>query len=261
MLLSLTPGVIFTQEAFGPGGFSGTRGWDVNNAYKINGARTGQNLFLLNGAPISDKDGNWQLAPNVEAVQEFKVMTNTYDASYGRFGGGVVNTTIKGGSNSWHGDVFDYFRNAVLDANRTENKQTTPNTVRPAHNQHQFGGVVGGAIRKNKDFIFGSFEGWREVQPASVISSVPAAGLIDGQHFSNYGYQIFDPMTSRDCVAPANCRGSAYIRDPFPGNVHSGEPHQPGCAEGALVFPRRQRPQSERVELQLLHQHQRPLPL
>jgi hypothetical protein len=219
MLMSLTPGVMFTQEAFGPGGFSGTRGWDVNNAYKINGARTGQNLFLLNGAPISDKDGNWQLAPNVEAVQEFKVMTNTYDASYGRFGGGVVNTTIKGGSNDWHGDVFDYFRNAVLDANRSENKQTTPNTRRPAHNQHQFGGVIGGAIRKNKDFIFGSFEGWREVQPASVISSVPAPGLIDGQHFTDYGYQVYDPMTSRDCVAPTNCRGSAYIRDPFPGNV------------------------------------------
>src|SRR3954447_11996258 len=88
---------------------------------------TSTSQFLLNGAPISDKDGNWQLAPNVEAVQEFKVMTNTYDASYGRFGGGVVNTTIKGGSNDFHGDVFDYFRNAVLDANRTENKQTTPN--------------------------------------------------------------------------------------------------------------------------------------
>ncbi len=219
MLLSLTPGVIFTQEAFGPGGFSGTRGWDANNSYKINGARTGQNLFLLNGAPISDNNGTWQLAPNVEAVQEFKVMTNTYDASYGRFGGGVVNTTIKSGNNNWHGDVFDYFRNSVLDANRTENKQTTPNTPRPAHNQHQFGGVVGGAIRKDKDFVFGSFEGWREVQPASVISSVPPPNLADGQHFSDYGYMIYDPMTSRDCAAPANCRGSAYIRDLFPGNV------------------------------------------
>jgi Carboxypeptidase regulatory-like domain len=219
MLLSLTPGVMYTTETFGPGGNSGTRGWDTTNAYKINGARTGQNLFLLNGAPISDNNGTWQLAPNVEAVQEFKVMTNTYDSSYGRFGGGVVNTTIKGGSNDWHGDVFDYFRNAVLDANRTENKQTTPNTKRPAHNQHQFGGVVGGAIRKNKDFIFGSFEGWREVQPASVVSSVPAPGLIDGQHFADYGYLIYDPMTSHDCVAPTNCRGSAYIRDLFPGNV------------------------------------------
>jgi hypothetical protein len=106
--------VLFTQEGFGPSGFSGTRGWDVNNKYKINGAREGQNVFLLNGAPISNNDGTWQLAPNVEAVQEFKVMTNTYDAQYGRFGGGVVNTTVKSGTSDWHGDVFEYFRNKFL---------------------------------------------------------------------------------------------------------------------------------------------------
>ncbi len=216
-LLGLTPGVIFTNEAFGPGGHSGQRGWDVTNSYKINGARPGQNLFLLNGAPISDNNGTWQLAPNVEAVQEFKVMTNTYDAAYGRFGGGVVNTTIKGGSSEWHGNVFEYFRNTVLDANRTENKQK--NTARPKHNQHQFGGVVGGPIRKDKDFVFFSFEGFREIQPASVISSVPAPGLADGQHFSDYGIKIYDPMTTRPCLATDNCRGSAYIRSPFPGNV------------------------------------------
>src|SRR5688500_6227207 len=69
MLMSLTPGVLFTQEAFGPSGYSGTRGWDTSNAYRINGARAGQNLFLLNGAPISDAGGTWQVAPNVEAVQ------------------------------------------------------------------------------------------------------------------------------------------------------------------------------------------------
>src|SRR5262245_17465564 len=128
MLLSLTPGVVFTQETFGPNGFSGTRGWDTNNSYKINGARTGQNLFLLNGAPISDNNGTWQVAPNVEAVQEFKVMTNTYDSSYGRFGGGVVNTTLKSGTNNWNGNVFDYFRNAVFDANYFQNNaQASPN--------------------------------------------------------------------------------------------------------------------------------------
>lgn len=219
MLMSLTPGVIYTTEAFGPGGNSGTRGWDTTNAYKINGARAGQNLFLLNGAPISDAGGTWQVAPNVEAVQEFKVMTNTYDASYGRFGGGVVNTTIKSGQNRWRGNVFDYFRNAVLDANRTENKQPTPNKPRPAHNQHQFGGTFGGPIRADKDFLFTSFEGWREVQPAAVISSVPVTALRDGQHFTQFGYNVYDPLTSAVCAAPNSCQGSAYIRQPFPGNV------------------------------------------
>src|SRR3954471_15275101 len=121
MLMALTPGVVFTQEQFGASGFSGTRGWDVNSNFKINGARTGENLFLLNGAPISNKDGSFQVAPNIEAIQEFKVMTNTYDASFGRFGGGVVNTTLKSGGNAWHGDLFEFFRNRVLDANTFQN--------------------------------------------------------------------------------------------------------------------------------------------
>jgi hypothetical protein len=237
MLMSLTPGVLYTTEAFGPGGNSGTRGWDTTNAYKINGARSGQNLFLLNGAPISDAGGTWQVAPNVEAVQEFKVMTNTYDASYGRFGGGVVNTTIRSGANQWKGNVFDYFRNAVLDANRTENKQPTPNKQRPAHNQHQFGGVIGGPIRKDKDFIFGSFEGWREVQPAAVISSVPQMALRDGQHFTQFGYTVYDPMTSSVCAAPNNCQGSAYIRQPFAGNVIPQSRISPVAQKVLSYFP------------------------
>ncbi len=241
MLMSLTPGVLFTQEAFGPSGFSGTRGWDVNSSYRINGARSGQNLFLLNGAPISDPGGSWQIAPNVEAVQEFKVMTNTYDASYGRFGGGVVNTTIKSGANAWHGNVFDYFRNAVLDANRTENKQI--NKPRPAHNQHQFGGVISGAIRQDKDFIFGSFEGWREVQPSSVISNVPHPALRDGD-FSDYTsasgqkYAIYDPMTSRPCTpADGNCRNSPYIRQAFGGNAIPKSRISPVGAKVMEYFP------------------------
>jgi hypothetical protein len=148
MLMSLTPGVTFTQEQFGSSGFSGTRGWDVNSSYKINGARAGggMNMFLLNGAPITDNtNGQWQLAPNVEAIEEFKVMTNTYDATFGRFAGGVVNTTIKSGSNRWHGDVFEYWRNRILDANNFQNN--VAGIRKGFHNQHQFGGVVGGPIR------------------------------------------------------------------------------------------------------------------
>ncbi len=217
MLLSLTPGVIFTQEQFGASGFSGTRGWDVNSNYKINGARTGQNLFLLNGAPISDQGGMWQLAPNVEAVEEFKVMTNTYDASYGRFGGGVVNTTLRSGGNSWHGNVFEYFRNRGLgDANSFQNNYTGAKVG--FHNQHQFGGIVGGPIRKEKDFVFFSFEGWQEVVPFPALSSVPPLALRDGQHFTDFGYRIYDPLTRHPCVAPEPCGGQAFISNPFPDN-------------------------------------------
>src|SRR5579885_1013746 len=218
MLMALTPGVIFTQEQFGAQGFSGTRGWDVNNKYRINGGREGESQFLLNGAPISDKDGNWQLAPNVEAVQEFKVMTNTYDAQFGRFTGGIVNTTLKSGTNEWHGDVFEYFRNSVLDANTTQNNQAGQG--RGKHNQHQFGGVVGGPIRKDKDFIFYSQESWREVVPFGIISNTVPMDLRDGQHFTDFGYKIYDPLTTHDCGAPNEpCSRAIYYRDPFPGNV------------------------------------------
>src|SRR2546425_406647 len=89
-LLDLTPGVKFTQSTFGPGGFSGTRGWDETNQYSINGVSGLYNQFTLNGAPItqqtSTNTGQWEIAPNVDAVHEFKIMTNTYDAQYGRAG-------------------------------------------------------------------------------------------------------------------------------------------------------------------------------
>ena len=235
MLMSLTPGVVFTQEQFGASGFSGTRGWDVNSSYKINGARTGENLFLLNGAPISNNGGSWQIAPNVEAVQEFKVMTNTYDASYGRFGGGVVNTTLKSGTKEWHGDVFDYWRNRLFDANTFQNN--TQGLLKGFHNQHQFGGVVGGPIRKEKDFIFFSFEGWQEVVPFPALSSTPPVELRDGQHFTQFGYKIFDPLTTHPCVAPEPCQGQVYIANPFPNNVIPQSRISPVGAKILSYFP------------------------
>ena len=216
MLMALTPGVIFTQEQFGANGFSGTRGWDTNGNYKINGGRPGTNQFLLNGAPISTF-GSWQVAPNVEAIQEFKVQTNTYDAQYGRTGGGTVNTTLKSGGKDWHGDVFDYWRNRVLDANTFQNN--AGRAPRGFHNQHQFGGVVGGPVRKNKDFLFFSQESWREVVPFPLVTSVPPLDLRDGQHFTNYNVKIFDPLTTRPCNSTNNCpSGVQYVRDAFPDN-------------------------------------------
>ena len=236
MLMALTPGVVFTQEQFGASGFSGTRGWDTNSSYKINGARTGENLFLLNGAPISDNGGSWQVAPNVEAVQEFKVMTNTYDSSYGRFGGGVVNTTLRSGGNGWHGDVFEYWRNRVLDANNFQNN--TQGLKKGYHNQHQFGGVVGGPVRKDKDFVFGSFEGWQEVVPFPALSSTPPVILRDGQHFSDLGYKIFDPLTTHVCNAATEpCRGQANIADPFTGNVIPQSRISPAGAKILSYYP------------------------
>jgi hypothetical protein len=217
MLMALTPGVIFTQEQFGANGFSGTRGWDMNGSYRINGGRSGTNQFLLNGAPISTT-GSWQVALNVEAIQEFKVMTSTYDAQYGRTGGGHVNTTMKSGTNDWHGTGFDFFRNSVLDANTYQNNlQGAP---RGKHNQHQFGGTIGVPIRKDKDFLFFSDESWREVVPFPLVTSAPPADLRDGGGWDKYTIKLFDPLTTRDCASSDNCiSGGTRVRQAFPGNM------------------------------------------
>lgn len=220
MLMALTPGVVFTQEEFGATGFSGTRGWDVNGSYKINGGKSGTNQFLLNGAPISTT-GSWQLAPNVEAIQEFKVMTNTYDAQYGRTGGGTVNTTLKSGGNEWHGSVFEFLRNDKLDANTTQNNRV--GAPRGKHITHQFGGVVGGPIRKDKDFVFFSLEMFREIVPFPVVTDTVPLDLRDGKNFTKYGIKVYDPLTVRLCrpgidtPAGTPCQGT-YIRDQFPNN-------------------------------------------
>ena len=220
MLMDLTPGVIFTQEQFGVSGYSGTRGWDVSGAYVMNGGVTGSNQFLLNGAPIS-LTGTWQIAPNMEAIQEFKVMTNTYDAQYGRTGGGTVNTTVKAGTNAWHGSVFEYLRNSILDSNVTQNNRV--GAPRGKHITNQFGSTLGGAMRRDKDFFFASFEGFRERVPFPNVLNTPPLDVRDGQHFSQWGFTVFDPLTVHTCVKGVDTSGgncsTTYIRNPFPGNV------------------------------------------
>jgi hypothetical protein len=219
MLMDLAPGVLFTQEQFGSSGFSGTRGWDVNGSYVMNGGVQGTNSFSLNGAPIS-LTGSWQVAPNVDAIQEFKVMVNTYDAAIGRTGGGSVNTTLKSGSNATHGTLFEFMRNSVLDANYTQNNQV--GAPRGKHITNQYGGTLGTALHKDRDFVFFSFEGFRERVPFPVVAGVPPLDLRDGQHFTAYGMTINDPLTGHTCVNKVDVSGtcaSTYIRTPFPGNV------------------------------------------
>jgi hypothetical protein len=131
--------------------------------------------------------------------------------------GGTVNTTLKSGGKDWHGDVFDYWRNRILDANTFQNN--AGGKERGFHNQHQFGGVAGGPIRKDKDFIFFSQESWREVVPFPLVTSVPPLDIRDGQHFSNYGVKVFDPLTTRPCTAADNCpSGVQNVRSAFPDN-------------------------------------------
>jgi Carboxypeptidase regulatory-like domain/TonB-dependent Receptor Plug Domain len=224
-LLDLTPGVKFTQTTFGPGGFSGTRGWDETNQYSINGVSGLYNQFTLNGAPItqqtSTNTGQWEVAPNVDAVHEFKIMSNTYDAQYGRAGGGTINTIIKNGTKDFHGTAFDFWRNDVLDANTFQ--LNARNTLRQRHNQHQFGGTFGGPIPKaNNTFFFFSFEGWREILPNGFVSSTPANdvrpkpdGSVDFRQYFASQLPLCSGSVTTNCYNPNGTSPRGGIYDPL----------------------------------------------
>jgi len=229
-LLGTTPGSQFLQNQFGAQGYSGTRAWDVSNNYTLGGGVQGYQQFTLNGTNITNQNngsqGTWQLAPNVDALQEVNVMTTTYDARYGRTGGGTVNMVTKSGTNGYHGDAYEYFENGVLNANNFENNL---NGLRRQNlHQNQFGGTFGGPIKKDKIFFFGSFEEYLEGIPFTTVTSVPPAYLRPSSanggavNFSQTGYTIYDPATTVCTVAGGsigNCPGNAYSRQEFPNNT------------------------------------------
>ncbi|UWZ85833.1 TonB-dependent receptor [Occallatibacter riparius] len=225
-LLSLTPGV----KGSDPG--TQASGLNESNGYSINGNWGNYNQFSLNGAPVSQQNGGgsgtWNISPSVDAVEEFKVMTNTYDAQYGRTNGGTVNTILKSGTSQYHGTAFDYWRNAVLDTNRFDLKQA--GVPKQAHNLHQFGGTVGGPVpglRKNTFFFF-SWESWREARPGSVTENTITSDMLPGSDgsvdLSNYlaaigaTNGIYDPLTTY-CVTEGSNGCSKWARQQFPGNV------------------------------------------
>ena len=135
----------------------------------------------------------------------------------------------------------NYYRNAAFDANTTQNNLNAAKKAK--HNQFQFGGVAGGPIRKDKDFIFGSFEGWREITPFGRISDVPPMAMRDGQHFTDYGIKIFDPLTAHRCDAATEaCRGSISARrleqHLHPQSVPRAMPFRPAASARSGRSPR-----------------------
>ncbi|MGP8251581.1 MAG: carboxypeptidase regulatory-like domain-containing protein [Terracidiphilus sp.] len=263
MLIGTTPGSQFTQTTFGPNGFSGTRGWDVTNAYimgggaptgNFTGALGGFNQFTLDGTNITQQTtynnqnaGAWNVAPNVDAIEEVNMMVSNYDVRYSRTGGGTINVVTKSGTNSFHGDVYEFYEGALLNANRLDNiDQGIP---KQGMVQNQFGATFGGPIVRNKVFFFGSYEGYRESIAGSITTSVPPAylrpgynngdqsvnfGLIqqeDPQEFPD-GIPIFDPTTTTcnesgspsvdNCANPNDLVRAQFASDTIPaGRVNS----------------------------------------
>jgi hypothetical protein len=164
------------------------------------GGQFSSNDVLLNGIDdnIFATAGNIgrqgiAIFPSVDAVQEFKVMTNNFSAEYGHSAGYIVAATTKAGSNQFHGVLFEFVRNDDFDANNYfTNRAGLPRS--PFH-QNQFGGTVGGPIRHDRIFFFGDYQGTRQsIQSSSSISSVPTAAMRSGD-FTGQSALIFDPAT------------------------------------------------------------------
>ncbi|MFY9680566.1 MAG: carboxypeptidase regulatory-like domain-containing protein [Candidatus Sulfotelmatobacter sp.] len=150
--LQLQPGV---QSQLGSSGslFAGS---DDPGSVSVNGGRTRANNFSVNGGDANDQFVNTPtIEPSPDAVEEFRVITNTFDAEYGRNSGSVVNVITKSGGNAFHGNLYEYFRNTILDS------RGYPDTTKPQLNQNQFGGTFGGPILKDRSFFFVSYEARR----------------------------------------------------------------------------------------------------
>jgi len=184
-VIDLSPGVVANVASAAAVG-NGTQ--DIN----VNGNGSDQNNYMMDGATITNygsgggaQSGNFPgiAIPNPDSIQEFKIQTAQYDAEYGRNPGASVNVTTKDGTNKFHGDVWEFFRNSALDANDFFNKYSELNVLDQANkpetlNENMFGGTFGGPIKKDKLFFFGSYQGFRQLN--AVGTNGFATGLSTG---------------------------------------------------------------------------------
>jgi len=139
----------------------------------INGQREFANSFVLNGSDVEeDVNMGAAIVPNLDSIAEFRILTNNFDAEYGEFSGGQIEVVTKSGTNAFHGDVFEFLRNTDLDA------RNYFSPTRGAFNQNQFGGTVGGPVRKNKLFFFADYQGTRLTQGLDT-GQIPVPSLAD----------------------------------------------------------------------------------
>ncbi len=175
LLLPLNPGIVnFTSQKAGGTGISNST---TGNNFAVSGNRPQQNLFLLNGVEYTGAaENNMQpggpsgMLLGVEAVREFNVQRDSYGAEFGKRPGGQVVIVTQSGSNQWHGSVYEYLRNKALDSANYFDQGSAPPFQR-----NQFGASSGGAIQKNKTFVFGNYEGFRQHLHQTSVAFVPDA--------------------------------------------------------------------------------------
>jgi len=198
---TLIPGVVAPPAALGgqsgdatPGGFGA-----ATAGFNVNGMRNQSNNFLLDGTSNNDTfNTGFVLRPPPDAIQEFKILTHSYSAEYGRNAGSVVNVVTKAGTNAWHGSAWAFNRD---DSRQARNFFAPADQPKPELQQNQFGGTLGGPLVKNRLFAFGYYEGHRNTSGQTTNIVV----LSDAQRLGDFagGAPIRDPLTGQ----------------PFPGNA------------------------------------------
>ncbi len=175
---------------------------------RINGGRPRTNEYLFDGISVLQPEpGQVAFYPNVDAIQEFKVETNSPPAEFGRFNGGVVNLTTKAGGNTLHGSAFEFLRNEALNA---RNFFASTAAVKPEFRRNQFGGVAGGPIKSDRLFFFADYQGQRQSIGRTAISTVPTVLQRQGiftEAIAGRVPAIYDPLTG------------TTNRTQFPGNT------------------------------------------
>ena len=218
----LTPGTLRTWPNAGGdriGDFSG------GESMQVNGINAGQNNFILDG--ISNNvalTGGMNSVPPMDAIQEFAIQTNGYSAEFGRAGGGIVNVALRSGTNEIHGYAYDYIQNDIFNGRAYDFTGTSP--ARPALRRNLFGAGGGGPIKRNKIFIFFSYEGLRQPQGVIELDTTPTALERKGD-FSQSGWPVYDPATT----------DSQGNRTAFPGNVIPASRIDPLMSRLASIFP------------------------
>jgi hypothetical protein len=227
-LLQLQPGVQ------GVGGSDLFYGSNSAGAVSVNGGRGRSNNFSVNGGDGNDLFVNGPaIQPSPDSISEFRVLSNTFDAEYGRNSGAVINVVTKSGTNQWHGSAYEFFRNKVLDS------KGYLDPAIPDNKQNQFGGTFGGAIKKDRTFFFASYEGRRVVQGIVGDPTVVPTAAERGGDFSQspFGGTLTDVAVAEILQNRPNCLSAITLAG---GTV---APNTPWAGPGG-VFPNSQIPQA-----------------
>lgn len=174
-LLALQPGVSpYTAGDSGTPGISdrAVDGGLNSGNQSVNGQRESANGFMVNGSNVEEgKNNGAAIIPNLDSISEFRIITNNFDSEYGNYSGGQINVVTKSGTNGIHGSGFEFLRNTALDA---KNYFAASTDKTPVFRQNQFGGTIGGPIKRDKTFFFIDYQATRQTQAPTVNTQMPS---------------------------------------------------------------------------------------